>query len=70
METKRCAECGREFGCGRHDPSCWCAELAPLPTEALSGGLDCLCPDCLRERVAGAPGRRADEDETGPADSA
>lgn len=48
-----CAQCARTFHCGMGDDRpCWCAaEFPPV----LSGAPDqgCLCPDCLRARIAG-----------------
>ena len=52
-ETKCCPECGAEFQCLAHcaAKTCWCAALPrlPMPTDAAA---DCLCPQCLRARVA------------------
>src|SRR5436853_5881054 len=45
-----CAGCGTEFTCSPSGP-CWCAEedfRLPIPSD----GGDCLCPDCLRKKVA------------------
>jgi HAD superfamily hydrolase (TIGR01509 family) len=42
-----CARCGTEFTCAPSGP-CWCADeifLLPMPSD----GIDCLCPDCLRQ---------------------
>lgn len=47
-----CEQCGRDFHCGMNDElDCWCATGFPL---VLSGepGQSCLCPDCLRRKVA------------------
>jgi hypothetical protein len=48
--TQTCESCGREFGCGARDGSCWCGEVA-LGAERLAILREhfehCLCPDCL-----------------------
>ena len=48
--TQTCESCGREFGCGARDSSCWCADAA-LGRERLAILREhfehCLCPDCL-----------------------
>ncbi|MGR8922031.1 MAG: cysteine-rich CWC family protein [Gammaproteobacteria bacterium] len=66
--AKRCRDCGRSFGCGRDDPSCWCSELPPLPAAALDPNGDCLCPDCLERAVTNAARKPAREADPGPAD--
>jgi hypothetical protein len=50
MVTQTCESCGREFGCGARDDSCWCAAVAlgPEPLAILREHFErCLCPDCL-----------------------
>jgi iron complex transport system permease protein len=48
--SKRCALCGRSFGCRQGEPGCWC-ESVELDRETLaqirSLADDCLCPSCL-----------------------
>ena len=50
MITQTCESCGREFGCGAQDGSCWCTEVAlerdrrAILQEHFER---CLCPDCL-----------------------
>jgi cysteine-rich CWC protein len=50
MLTETCESCGREFGCGADESSCWCAE-ATLGADRLAILREhferCLCPDCL-----------------------
>jgi len=50
QRPKRCALCGRAFGCRQGEPGCWC-ESVELDRETLAQirGLadDCLCPSCL-----------------------
>lgn len=50
MQTETCESCGREFGCGARDSSCWCAghALGPERLAILREHFErCLCPDCL-----------------------
>lgn len=52
-----CSRCHKVFACRMADGGegpCWCSALPPLPADALDDGDDtvCLCPDCLRERIA------------------
>jgi Cysteine-rich CWC len=50
MDTETCESCGREFGCGARDATCWCkhAELGPERLAILREHFErCLCPDCL-----------------------
>jgi hypothetical protein len=51
MFTETCDSCGREFGCGADDDSCWCADLT-LDRDRLAILREhferCLCPDCLK----------------------
>lgn len=47
-----CENCGAAFHCGMGDDvACWCESAFPklLTGEA---GQSCLCPDCLRARIA------------------
>jgi hypothetical protein len=56
MITQTCESCGREFGCGAQDSSCWCAEahLGPERLAILREHFErCLCPDCLQVAVGG-----------------
>jgi ribosomal protein L34E len=48
MQTK-CAQCGAAMTC-QPEGGCWCAELPPVPIPADAKG--CLCPDCLRAKIA------------------
>lgn len=46
-----CGQCGTEFTCGSGGAKggCWCADLpVKLPVE----GPDCLCPTCLKAKIA------------------
>jgi hypothetical protein len=48
--TQTCESCGREFGCGARDDSCWCRDVAlgPERLAILREHFErCLCPDCL-----------------------
>jgi hypothetical protein len=48
--TQICESCGREFGCGARDGSCWCGDVAVSPERLaiLRENFElCLCPDCL-----------------------
>ena len=52
-----CSRCQKTFECGMVEATgtpCWCAALPPLPADALGVADDalCLCPECLRERIA------------------
>jgi hypothetical protein len=59
--TGACAQCGAPFRCGMEagDAECWCASLPPLlslpavPDPAAAA--NCLCPACLKARLALAP---------------
>lgn len=58
--TQTCESCGREFGCGAGESSCWCgaAALGPERLAILREHFEhCLCPDCLTV-AAGAEGAR------------
>lgn len=62
-DTNVCPQCGARFRCGMEggDAECWCASLPalmPLPEPAdAAAAASCLCPDCLRTRLAQAPAR-------------
>ena len=65
--SKRCALCGRVFGCRQGEPGCWC-EAVELDRETLaqirSLADECLCPSCLsafarQGRGADAPDAKA-----------
>ena len=48
--TETCESCGREFGCGAQDATCWCSQpaLGPERLAILREHFEkCLCPDCL-----------------------
>ena len=50
------AHCGRSFGCGAAEGSCWCAEveLDDAARARLAASYDgCLCPECLNRAAAG-----------------
>jgi len=53
VREKRCDACGAAFGCGSggKDGGCWCNDL-PNVLPPTPGVADCLCPDCLRARLA------------------
>jgi hypothetical protein len=62
MFTQTCESCGREFGCGARDDSCWCREvgLGPERLAILREHFErCLCPDCLTVGVDEAHDRPA-----------
>ncbi|MBL8118842.1 MAG: cysteine-rich CWC family protein [Anaerolineae bacterium] len=51
---KTCPRCGASFTCGvaAAQSHCWCFDLPnvhPLQSNEYTG---CLCPSCLRERIA------------------
>jgi hypothetical protein len=51
MKTEICESCGREFGCGAQDETCWCrqVDLGPETRAILREHFErCLCPDCLQ----------------------
>jgi hypothetical protein len=57
MFTQTCESCGREFGCGARDDSCWCRQVAlgPERLAILREHFElCLCPDCLTLAVGEA----------------
>jgi iron complex transport system permease protein len=63
--SKVCSQCGRTFGCGQGQPSCWCGSIE-LRRETLAElreiAEDCLCPACLgsfakRDRALGQAAR-------------
>jgi hypothetical protein len=50
MNTETCESCGREFGCGAREATCWCNDLSLSPERLaiLREHFErCLCPDCL-----------------------
>ncbi len=60
MRTENCESCGREFGCGAGDDSCWCGGLVlgPERLAILREHFErCLCPDCLTVAANSAPER-------------
>ena len=42
-----CFNCGRRFGCGHEDNSCWCQQAPVIEKEKLQSHQGCLCPECL-----------------------
>jgi len=49
-ESKICASCGDEFGCGANLGGCWCTEVTISTVDAAHLKVtfnDCLCPKCL-----------------------
>ncbi len=61
--AQTCESCGREFGCGAQDATCWCSQLAlgPERLAILREHFErCLCPDCLvlAAEANGAPAHR------------
>jgi hypothetical protein len=62
MFTETCESCGREFGCGAQDETCWCSRLTlgPERRAILREHFErCLCPDCLALAArGGAPEHR------------
>ncbi|MCX7164887.1 MAG: cysteine-rich CWC family protein [Rhodocyclales bacterium] len=64
VPTNVCPECGVQFRCSMEggDKECWCASLPallPVPEESdpASPAVSCLCPACLKARVALAAAR-------------
>ncbi len=63
MFDQACESCGRVFGCGADERSCWCNEVG-LSQDRLAILREhferCLCPDCLAlaARKASDPVRR------------
>jgi cysteine-rich CWC protein len=51
MNAQICESCGREFGCGADEQTCWCRAVT-LDRDRLAILREhferCLCPDCLR----------------------
>jgi hypothetical protein len=50
--AKTCPRCGTVFGCSTSS-GCWCAAepySLPMPTPGSTD--DCICPTCLRAKVA------------------
>ena len=50
MDIETCESCGREFGCGAREATCWCNDrsLSPERLAILREHFErCLCPDCL-----------------------
>ena len=50
MDIETCESCGREFGCGAREATCWCKDLSLSPERLaiLREHFErCLCPDCL-----------------------
>lgn len=49
---KTCTQCQTVFECSANDTTktCWCAELPKVisPTDTK----DCLCPECLAEKIS------------------
>jgi hypothetical protein len=68
--SKRCALCGRAFGCRQGEPGCWC-ESIELDRETLaqirSLADDCICSSCLG--TFARQGQRADAPPDGKAPS-
>ena len=55
QRTKMCSRCQAEFLCGPPPAAgrCWCEDLPPvLPLSEA----DCLCPQCLREKITALVG--------------
>jgi len=53
--TSICPVCGKPFICGMvaGEKVCWCVQLPPLPGPP-DPAQGCLCPDCLRRKLAEA----------------
>lgn len=53
-KTKRCSQCGKPFFCGpgQGGGECWCQGL-PAVGPIMGPGVDCMCPQCLREKANG-----------------
>jgi hypothetical protein len=57
VSERACDACGRAFGCGADESSCWCSgvELDDAARAGLAAAYDgCLCPACLGA-AAGRP---------------
>jgi hypothetical protein len=55
-----CPSCGERFVCGLDagEKVCWCAQL-PVLAEPPAPALGCLCPVCLRKKLASSHPDRA-----------
>ncbi|MXR36166.1 cysteine-rich CWC family protein [Craterilacuibacter sinensis] len=53
VRQKVCEACGAGFACGSgaKDGTCWCNDL-PNVLPPTPGVADCLCPDCLKQKLA------------------
>jgi hypothetical protein len=52
LPPSSCERCGRGFGCGANETTCWCigVELGQQARQTLAASYShCLCPDCLQE---------------------
>ena len=52
VRDKTCQQCGKTFGCGTggRNGGCWCSDFPNVLPFGLSSQ-DCLCPDCMRNRL-------------------
>lgn len=51
-KVKLCSQCGKAFFCGpgQTGGECWCQALPQIGPVA-GPGVDCMCPECLKEKV-------------------
>lgn len=47
---KRCPKCNKMFEC-ENSVSCWCADLTDLPQNKIESNCDCLCINCLKNKL-------------------
>jgi predicted phosphodiesterase len=65
-----CERCGRTFGCGADDATCWCSATVADREVLVALQRDfsrCLCPICLRDpalHTSGAPSRAGAEERS------
>ncbi|MGQ0578672.1 MAG: cysteine-rich CWC family protein [Betaproteobacteria bacterium] len=54
---RSCVQCSAEFACGMGGPApCWCSTEFPPAIGVPQNDAGCLCPACLRARIAEATG--------------
>jgi hypothetical protein len=57
----KCASCDAEFTCGIDgDSPCWCSTGFPALLPVPDSGAACLCPECLKKKIAERQGAGRD----------